>query len=135
MSAAGDALRHAALAGAGGALGAAARVLLGRAVQQAAGGAFPWGTLAVNVLGCLAFGLVLGAVPVTSPAAARVHSFVLAGVLGGFTTFSAFSHETVLLARSGHAGAAGLYVAASVTTCLLATAGGLLAAQRLLTEP
>lgn len=84
--------------GLGGCLGAIARHLLGGWVQgfAAAGSRFPWGTLAVNVLGCLAIGLF--AVQITRvPEAWRL--FIVTGLLGGLTTFSTFGIDSVQLAR------------------------------------
>jgi fluoride exporter len=91
----------------GGAVGAAARYHLGGAIGRSS--VYPWGTLWVNVLG----GLLMGALMARAPGeTARLLLGV--GVLGGFTTFSAFSLETVMLLQRGSAGAALGYVAASV---------------------
>ena len=97
----------------GGAIGAAARYHLGGAIGR--GAAFPWGTLAVNILGGLLMGLLAARMPGD---AARLLLGV--GVLGGFTTFSAFSLETVTLFEGGAAPAALAYVAASVIGACLA---------------
>ena len=82
---------------AGGALGAVARYGMAGLVQRVAGGAFPWGTLAVNVLGALLMCIIVeGAARLwTVPTDLRL--FLTTGVLGGFTTFSAFSLETTML--------------------------------------
>lgn len=85
----------------GGAVGAAARYLLGGAVHRLIPGFFPYGTFVVNVVGCLAFGLLAGLAEsrfVIGPAA---RAFVLIGVLGGFTTFSSFIFESFELLRGG----------------------------------
>jgi len=92
------------LVGCGGFLGSIARYLVGGAVHRLASGpVFPYGTLVVNVTGCLAIG-VLGAMAeargILSPEA-RV--FLLIGILGGFTTFSSFGYETIQLLRDGEA--------------------------------
>ncbi len=92
------------LVGCGGFLGSIARYLVGGAVHQLASGpVFPYGTLVVNLTGCLAIG-VLGALAeargILSPEA-RV--FLLIGILGGFTTFSSFGYETLQLLRDGEA--------------------------------
>jgi len=97
----------------GGALGAVLRWLAGLAV------AFPFGTLAVNVAGCFAIGLVWAGL------VARWHPFLITGVLGGFTTFSAFSLDTLRLVEDGRGTAALGYVAASVMLSLAACAAGL----------
>lgn len=85
---------------------------------------FPWWTLAVNVLGCLLIGMVFGY-------ADRWHLsrewklFFTTGFLGGFTTFSSFSHETVALLNNGQYSYAASYVVSSVVLGLLATILGL----------
>ncbi|MDG1377599.1 MAG: fluoride efflux transporter CrcB [Yoonia sp.] len=101
----------------GGALGAVARYLVGLAV------AFPLGTLTVNVIGSLAIGLVWALF-----AARGLQTWlplVMTGFLGGFTTFSAFSLDTLRLVEGGRYAAAGGYVFASVLLSLLACAFGL----------
>jgi fluoride exporter len=104
----------------GGALGSALRFL-----ATAWLGA-PWATLAVNVLGSFVMGLLF--VVLTN----RLHlaPFLLSGVLGGFTTFSAFSLDALKLWQSGQPGPAALYVAGSVALSLLAVAAGATLAQR-----
>ncbi|WP_341368376.1 fluoride efflux transporter CrcB [Yoonia sp. BS5-3] len=101
----------------GGALGAVGRYLVGLAV------AFPLGTLTVNVIGSFVIGLVW----VLLAARGLQHwlPFVMTGFLGGFTTFSAFSLDTMRLVEGGRLGAAGGYVVASVGLSLLACAMGL----------
>ena len=103
---------------AGGALGSVLRWLLATAVQARADTNFPLGTLAVNVLGCAAIG-ALGAW-LASPAGLREETrlFVVVGVLGGFTTMSAFAWESVSLASTGAASRALLYVALSNVLCV-----------------
>ena len=111
----------------GGGAGAVLRWLLASAVQQRAGGAFPWGTLVVNVLGCAAIGAL--ASWLTAPEREDLRLFLIVGVLGGFTTMSAFAWETVSLWDASQAGRALLYVFVSNTLCLTAAFGGLLAAR------
>jgi CrcB protein len=94
----------------GGALGAVARYGVGVAASRWFGLAFPWGTLAVNVAGGLAMGLLAARV---GPEQEALRLALGVGVLGGFTTFSAFSLETVRLMEH-QPGLAALYVAASV---------------------
>jgi fluoride exporter len=106
---------------AGGAVGALARFHLGRAVSQATGpgAAFPWATFAVNVLGCLAMGLLAGWLARGSGhEAARLLLGV--GLLGGFTTFSAFGLEMVGLFERGSPGLAVAYALASVIAGVMA---------------
>ena len=89
------------------------------------GETFPWGTLFVNVAGSL----LIGVLAVVIPADSRVfvdnsRDFLMIGLLGGFTTFSSFSLQTLNLARDGHWGAAAGYTLASVSLCLVAVAIG-----------
>lgn len=110
----------------GGALGALARY----GVASAIGGrSFPWATLAINVAGSFALGVVLAGAAGRWPAA--VSFFVTVGFLGAFTTFSTFSFEATELLREGRAATAGTYVAASVVLGLLASVAGYLAARQL----
>lgn len=111
----------------GGAMGSLARYLTGRLAGQMVPGAhWPWGTFAVNMIGGLAMGLLAGwlargdAVP-----GEPVRLFVGVGLLGGFTTFSAFSLETMLMIERGQAILATGYVAASVAGAVVAVALGL----------
>jgi CrcB protein len=105
----------------GGGLGSVLRFAAYHAARLWLPPSFPWGTLAVNALGGLAAGLVAGWIVARSVGGADSASlFLMTGVLGGFTTFSAFSVDAVLLWQRGEAAAAALYVAASV---LLAVGG------------
>jgi CrcB protein len=97
----------------GGALGAGARHLAGLGALRWLGPGFPWGTLFVNLAGGLAIGLLAGWLARTGGSEAT-RLFFAVGVLGGFTTFSAFSLETFLVVERGQFGLAALYVAASV---------------------
>jgi fluoride exporter len=96
---AGSTLVRVAWVAGGGAIGSACRYLLDGWVLRATGPFFPWGTFVVNVVGCLVFGLIAGAVDERFMAAPAGRAFVLTGILGGFTTFSTFSFETMQLAR------------------------------------
>lgn len=102
----------------GGAIGAVARYLSDAAITRFAGGGFPWGTLAINILGSAAIGVWFALTPPERGTMAS-HLFFSVGVLGGFTTFSAFSVQTLQLAQGGDWMRAGAYVAASVGLCLL----------------
>lgn len=110
----------------GGALGASARYLLAAAVTRLFGPGFPWGTFLVNLLGCFGIGLaaafLLGA---GDPGPRRFAPFVVPGLLGGFTTFSAFTLETFQLMERGSFGAALAYVGGSVGLGLAALVAGL----------
>ncbi len=94
--------------GAGGFIGSTLRYLISGWVQRlAVFGTFPWGTLAVNGLGCLALG-ILGSMAETRQILAPSHrAFLFIGVLGGFTTFSTFAYETVGLAQQSGSRALG----------------------------
>ena len=108
------------LVGLGGALGSMARYAVAVLMLQHASTRFPWGTLAVNVLGCLAAGLLAGLSERHGWIDAEVRAFLFAGVLGGFTTFSAFGLDALALLRRGETGAALAYAAASVVLGLMA---------------
>lgn len=109
------------LVAAGGALGSVARYLVVLWSGQAAGeGRFPLGTLAVNLVGCLVIGLVAGFCEQGESLSSDARLFVMTGVLGGFTTFSAFGLETVTLLRRDAFATALLYVTASVVGGLIA---------------
>ena len=105
----------------GGALGSMARFWLAAAVASFTGPQFPWGTLLINVLGSFVIGL-FGALTgsrgaVSVPPDIRV--FVMVGICGGFTTFSAFSLQTLELLQAGELLWAGAYILGSVVLCLL----------------
>ncbi len=105
----------------GGALGSVARFATAEWAQLRWPFAFPWGTLLVNVLGSLVIG-ALAALGESGrwQASLEMRQFVMIGVLGGYTTFSSFSLQTLMLARNGALLSAGLNVLASVVLCLLA---------------
>jgi CrcB protein len=106
----------------GGALGSVTRYACSGLALRWFGAQFPWGTLFVNVSGSFAIG-VLGALAMhgtRSLATGDARAFLVVGLLGGFTTFSSFSLETLTLARAGQLGAAGANVLASLALCLLA---------------
>jgi CrcB protein len=90
------------LVGAGGFLGSVLRYLASGAVQSAARSAsFPWGTLAVNASGCFAIGLFAHLAETRGMLGAEQRLFLITGLLGGYTTFSAYGNETFLLFREG----------------------------------
>ena len=109
----------------GSALGGGSRLWVSTLVGRRFGTDFPWGTLAVNVAGCLLVGVIgaLLAPPGRLHDAQNMRVFLVTGVLGGYTTFSAFALETVLLAERGQLVAAAGYVAASMIACVLAAWG------------
>lgn len=106
----------------GGALGSVARYACSGLAARWLGASFPWGTLLVNVTGSFLIGALAALVTIDGKPllGADARALVMVGVLGGFTTFSSFSLETLNLARAGAVGAASAYVAASLVVCLLA---------------
>ena len=106
---------------AGGACGAVLRYGV-QALTSDAG--FPWGTLFVNAAGCLAIGLAIGGFSGAAWFETLGRPLLVAGVLGAFTTFSAFSIDAVSLWEQGRAVSAVGYVVSSVTCCLVAAALG-----------
>jgi CrcB protein len=108
----------------GGAVGSGARYLVQTAAIRSLGADFPHGTLAVNLVGSLLIGIVqhlgLGALAISD----TTRIVLATGVLGGFTTYSAFSYETVALMAEGAWGRSILYVSLTTLGCLLACALG-----------
>ena len=114
------------LAALGGAIGALARWALAEAIPASPAG-WPWATLLVNLLGCLLLGLLVAALAERAPGSPWVRPFLGVGVLGGFTTYSTFAVDAVLLADGGAVVLAAGYVLASVVGGLLAVVAGLAA--------
>ncbi len=115
------------LVGAGGAIGAMLRYGCSGVVGRLMPGDFPLATLLINVLGSLAMGLFIGALTKAMPSwAPEARLFIAVGILGGFTTFSAFSLDTVTLIERGQLVSAGLYVVLSVAVSVLGLYLGLL---------
>jgi CrcB protein len=110
----------------GGALGSMARFWLAGAVARVTGAGFPWGTILINILGSFAIGWYAGLSMSRHPPSADMRVFVMAGLCGGFTTFSAFSLQSLELMREGRVLAACANVGASVLLCVVASGGGLL---------
>jgi len=111
----------------GGALGSMGRfalaTLIDTQVSQRTGQVFPWGTILVNIIGCLIIGFIA---TVTSPdgrfmVSPLTRQFIMVGILGGFTTFSSFSLQTLTLIQDNQWGAAGANVGISVVACLAGT--------------
>ncbi|MEM1399765.1 MAG: fluoride efflux transporter CrcB [Pseudomonadota bacterium] len=116
---------------AGGAIGASARYLLGVAIGRYIGHGFPWATLTVNMIGALAMGFLVAAFALAWSPGRTVQAFLTVGLLGGLTTFSAFSLDVVTLFERGQLFAAGIYVAASVILCVAFVFAGMAAARAL----
>lgn len=120
------------LVAAGGALGSMARYGLGLTLGRLApGAAWPWGTFAANLIGGLLMGLLAGWLAYRGQGGEGVRLFAAVGLLGGFTTFSAFSLEAALMIERRDWTTAGLYVAASVVVSVAALFIGLMIARRL----
>ncbi len=110
----------------GGAIGASLRFAFQRLATRALGPDFPWGTLGVNVIGAFVMGVAAALLVERFPGDwGRFAPFVMTGVLGGFTTFSAFALDAVALIERGEALRLTLYTGGSVALTLAACAGGL----------
>ena len=107
----------------GGALGSVGRYLVVDGMGRLTGPAFPWGTMTVNGVGGFAIGLLAGLFA-AHQGLAEWRYFLVTGVLGGFTTFSAFSLDAVALAQRGAWADAALYVGGSVVVSLAGTVAG-----------
>ena len=105
--------------GCGGAVGALMRYLLGSRITLLAGNAFPWGTLFVNIVGCFLAGLLLTLFVTRIPLSDLLRNGIQIGLLGGFTTFSAFSMDTIVLFDQGLWLRGVLYIVTSVIVSLL----------------
>jgi CrcB protein len=109
----------------GGAIGAGARHLVGGAILARLDPGFPWGTLSINIVGSLLMGLLVGWLA-RSGGTEMVRLFIGVGLLGGFTTFSAFSLEFWTLFERGQSAQAFIYVVASVIGAIAGCGIGLL---------
>lgn len=114
----------------GGALGASARYLVNVALPRVLGHGFPYATLTVNVLGSFLMGVLV--VVLALKGGTRAAPFLMTGVLGGFTTFSAFSLDAVKLYEGGQPGLAAAYVAGSVVLALAGLFAGMALARGIL---
>ncbi|MBT5459978.1 MAG: fluoride efflux transporter CrcB [Rhodospirillaceae bacterium] len=118
---------------AGGAVGAAARYWLSGQVQHLLGSSLPWGTLAVNVLGCAVLGILVQLMAQVWSPAAELRAFLTVGLLGAMTTFSAFSLEVLLMIETGDWFSAALYIVLSVVLSVGALMLALVSMRYLLT--
>ena len=114
---------------AGGAIGSGARYLVGSWVAAAWGTAFPWGTLAVNLVGSFLLAVVMYLGLEVGSIGPDLRIFLAVGVMGGFTTYSSFNHETLALAQRGQWGIAAAYVGATLVGAWVAGLAGLLLAR------
>jgi fluoride exporter len=110
---------------AGGALGSAARHMVNVWSGRIFGSEFPWHTMIVNVTGCFAMGLLIGLTALKLNVGNDMRAFLTTGILGGFTTFSAFSLDFAFLVERKSYGLAGAYAAGSVLVSLIAVFAGL----------
>ena len=115
---------------AGGALGALGRHFVGLAALHTVGATFPWGTLAVNVIGSFAIGGIIETAALVWSPSLHLRAFLTVGVLGSFTTFSTFSVDVALLYQRGQIGLAAAYILASVILSI----GALFAAMSLIRQ-
>jgi fluoride exporter len=111
----------------GGAIGSALRYAMSTWIAEVSHSTFPWGTLAVNVLGSLVIGLFTGLTGPDGPLLVSPvgRAFFTIGILGGFTTFSSFSLQTMLLLQDGQWISAAGNILSSVGLCLLAVGAGI----------
>lgn len=112
------------MVGAGGFVGAVARYGVSGLIRSITGGAFPLGTLAVNSIGCLIIGAVMGLVGLQQELSPNARLFLIMGLLGSFTTFSTFGYETITLAGEGDWRLAAFNVLSNVAIGLVAVTAG-----------
>lgn len=116
----------------GSALGGVARFLLGSFLQQKAGTAFPIGTLVVNVSGSLLLGFLMSYALSTAAISPEIRGLLTTGLCGGYTTFSTFTYDALILVEEGRLGRAAAYVLLSVILSLIGAYLGITAARGLL---
>jgi CrcB protein len=114
-----------------GGLGCVARYMVSGWVYSLAGKTLPYGTLAVNVLGSLLLGLIMEGSLRSTLLSPELRFGLTVGFMGGFTTFSTFSYETVRLLEEGSVTAAGANVLLNVTVCILAALFGIFLARQI----
>lgn len=116
----------------GSALGGVSRFLLGAFIQQRSGTAFPTGTLLVNITGSLLLGFLLQYTLSTPGVSPEVRALLTTGFCGGYTTFSTFTYETMMLIEDGDLTRAGTYVVLSVIVSLIGAYLGIVMARQLI---
>jgi len=116
----------------GSAVGGAARFVLASIIQQRAGPSFPMGTLIVNITGSLVLGFLMRLALSTPAISAEVRTLLTTGFCGGYTTFSTFSYETMILVEDGQYARGAAYVLASVVFSLFAVWLGMVGARELM---
>ena len=110
----------------GGALGALGRHLISGQVMRWMGSGFPWGTMTVNILGSFILGVLVEYMALRWSATLEMRGFLVVGVLGGFTSFSAFSLDVVLLLERGSLGPAFAYIAGNLLLSVCGLFAGLM---------
>lgn len=118
-------MTHILLVAAGGALGSVLRYLVGVWTLRSFGPAFPWGTMTVNITGSFLIGVLSEVIARKFGASAEMRVFLITGILGGYTTFSAFSLDAITLLERGEPVTALIYVTSSVLLSALAVFAGL----------
>ncbi|MEM7443153.1 MAG: fluoride efflux transporter CrcB [Pseudomonadota bacterium] len=109
----------------GGAVGAVGRYMLVVGVGRWLGTGFPWGTLAVNIIGSIVMGVLVEVMALAWSPSQEVRALLVVGVLGAFTTFSTFSLDVVILIDRGELVPAGAYILASVVICVVGLYAGM----------
>ena len=105
----------------GGGIGASIRYWLSGLIPRYLGTNFPFGIISVNILGCFFIGFLMSAMEDRFLAMPELRIFLTIGILGGFTTFSTFSYETISLLRDAEFFKSALYIIGTVTLCLFGT--------------
>ena len=109
----------------GGGLGATLRHVINMTCARCMGAAFPWGTFIINITGSTVMGLIAGYLAYKGEASQPWRLFLMTGILGGYTTFSAFSLDTALLYERGEWALAAVYVVGSVGLSIAGLFAGL----------
>ncbi|KJC60653.1 camphor resistance protein CrcB [Bradyrhizobium sp. LTSPM299] len=109
----------------GGSLGSVARYLVAIGAARLVGTGFPWGTLVINIVGSFLIGVFAESFALTWNVSQTLRVFLTVGICGGFTTFSTFSLDAIVLMQRGEVRPAAAYIAASVALSILALVGGL----------
>ena len=120
-----DSLKSILLVGSGSFIRGAARYLVS-VLMKGVGKGFPWATLTVNLVGCFLIGLLWGWLSRSSQLDSNLSLFLMVGLCGGFTTFSTFSKEAMMLLQNGSLWNFAIYVAASIVAGILCVAGAYL---------
>ena len=115
----------------GGGLGSLVRFLLGKWVKAFHNSTFPFGTFTINIIACFALGFIIGLADHKQLLSPASRLFWAVGFCGGFSTFSAFSSESLTLIQQSQNSTMLLYILLTVVVCITATFGGLFIAQRI----